>query len=119
MRRHLAGLSTAVDNQADVALVPDAVGAADDVVDDVGVDRVEAAQGLGLRAGGGDQVGEIAALDLEDGLAVRCGSPGGGGVMVGHATSWDAGCRAPRVHSVPVPGGVGNWEHRDCVHTLS
>ena len=53
-------------DEPDVALVPDAVGASDDVVDDVGVDRIEAAHGLHLGTAGRDQLREVTALHLED-----------------------------------------------------
>jgi hypothetical protein len=53
-------------DEARVALVPDPVRAAHDVVNDVGVAVVEAAQALRPRPVGRHQGGEVAPLDLQD-----------------------------------------------------
>ena len=50
-------------DQANIALVPDAMGAADDVIDDVGIDVVEPLHRLNALATLGHQIDEIAALD--------------------------------------------------------
>jgi hypothetical protein len=53
-------------DQAHIALVPDLMSAADDVVDDVGITRVEAPHALNARTILGYKFGEVAALYLEN-----------------------------------------------------
>ncbi len=71
-------------DQADVAFIPDLVGAADNVIHDVGVNRVKSVERLGAgRAIGGD-FGIVAAFHLHHAL----GRGGHGGlVLVGHVLS--------------------------------
>ena len=72
-------------DQPDVALVPDLVGAAHDVVDDIGVDVVEPVHRLAARTVVGGELGIVAALDLQHLLLGRVDPRdlGGFGALVG------------------------------------
>jgi len=59
-------------DQADIALVPDTVGTAHDVIDDIGVDVVKPLQRLGARAVAGRQVGVVVPFDLHHRLDPLC-----------------------------------------------
>ncbi|MNT55305.1 hypothetical protein D3C72_1925310 [compost metagenome] len=66
-------------DQADVALIPDPVRAANDVIDDIGVDLVETIQRLATRATDRGKLGIVAALHLQHllhrllALVLHCG----------------------------------------------
>ena len=79
-------------DQADITFVPDAVGAADDVIDDVGVARVEPAQALRARAVGGHEVHEIMPFHMQHLFGGRGGGDDlrrgrAGGLRVAHDAS--------------------------------
>lgn len=65
-------------DQPDIALVPDAMRAAHDVIDDIGIDIVETFQRLAARPVHGGQIRIVAPLDLQDLLDGFAGFQGGG-----------------------------------------
>ena len=94
-------------DQADIALVPDLVGTAHDVVDDVGVDVVEAVERLAARTIGRRQLRIVSALDLQH-LLLGCLDPGDMGglgalAVVTHENSLEIemsfGCRSSQLRS--------------------
>ena len=85
-------------DQPDVALVPDAMRAAHDIVDDVGVDRIEAMQRLRARGILRGQLLVVVALDLQDRFPPFRGRHGAGCVRfraLGHSAAPSGSRRFP------------------------